>query len=96
MLTVKQRFDKFDTEYPDVYIIFKNMATEALSCGATVIRPDKVIHRVEWAMMTHSREPSPEIDLAFGNQYARKLAEEDPRFQDFFDFRTVHQPSLDG
>lgn len=89
-LSIDERFAMFDAANPAVYAAFRRHAETLLNAGRKHYSSDAILHRVRWdfALQT-TGEGGFKINDHFSSRYARKLAAEDPRFAEFFEFRTL-------
>jgi hypothetical protein len=89
--SIDARFVEFDAAHPEVYDLFKRFALELLGRGRERYSADAILHRIRWH---YAVNPGKEFDGFkindhFSSRYARKLAAEDVRFAEFFEFRVL-------
>jgi nucleoside-diphosphate-sugar epimerase len=82
------RFAEFDKTHPEVYGLFKYYAEQLLASGRSKGGARAIIERMRWHHSTSS-DGEFKLNNMFIPRYARKLAEEDKRFETFFDFREM-------
>jgi hypothetical protein len=88
--TIQDEFERFDRDHPEVYRAFKWKASQLLAAGHRRYSADAIMHavRVE-ADVNAERAGGFKINNNYVSRYARKLADEDPRFAAFFRFRSL-------
>ncbi len=88
--TIEERFRAFDRKHPEVGVLFQRFAEELLAHGHKRYSADSIIHRIRWECSVNpKREGGFKIDNRIVTHYARRLAAEDARFCDFFEFRRL-------
>lgn len=80
-------FAEFDREHPEVYLWFRKYALELLYAGATRAGAKAIVERIRWEVAIQYPGRDLKINNNYTAYYARKLAAEDVRFRDFFQFR---------
>lgn len=105
MPTIKQQFEKFHFEYPDVYATFASFAQDLRWAGVEKVRADEVMHRTRWEFIICKGWDIPvtgaqvcgntdftmeELKVLFSNHYAMKLIEDDRSYDGFFDLTITH------
>lgn len=83
------RFKDFDTTHPEIYGLFKFFANELLAAGRSRYSARTIIERIRWHHATAGNDGEFKINNNFIAYYARKLAAEDSRFQEFFTWRKM-------
>ena len=93
--TIIERFAEYNEKNPEVYEMFKKYAVYLLGKGFKKGAARMIIERMRWEFLERIEKGGEEYSLPndFTPYFARKLAEEDARFQDFFTFRAT--PMLD-
>lgn len=84
-----ERFAEFDQTNPEIYGLFKFFAGELLSAGRTRYSARTIIERIRWHQAVAANDGEFKINNNFIAYYARKLAQEDSRFQEFFTWRKM-------
>lgn len=89
-------FEEFNETHPQVFPIFVKLARQALLMKFKTYSPDEIIHVMRWTYaMKHGpekyRQDFPRFNARFATRFARKLIEQDQRFQTFFIFRPRKQ-----
>jgi hypothetical protein len=88
--TIQERFLAFDRANPEVYAAFKDFSLRLLNAGRTHYSADGILHTVRFhTAVNGDRDGGFKIDNNFSSRYARKLAAEDTRFAEFFEFRKI-------
>lgn len=92
-LAIQQRFEAFHAAHPEVFQLFARFASELRRAGRTHYSADAILHRVRWECAVNpERDSGYKINDHFSSRYARKLANTDPRFATFFEFRKLREP----
>lgn len=88
--SIQERFDVFIKDNPSVYELFKKFAWQAREAGLMRISSDDIIHRIRWwtKVEIRSREPF-KINDHFSSRFARKLIQDDPTFERYFETRRL-------
>lgn len=87
--TAQERFAEFDAQHPEVYRMFRRFAEELLESGCEHGSAEQIVQRIRWEMSLNREGDSGfRFNNWFRAHYARKLAAEDARFADFFEFRS--------
>jgi hypothetical protein len=84
---IEAQFEKFDQDHPSVYREFKEIAVSLLNMGRKRYGAKAIIEYIRFNRNLKNRGELFTINNNFTAYYARKLAEEDNRFRDFFEFR---------
>lgn len=88
--TIQERFEEFHAAHPDVYSQFKRFALQLLAAGRKRGSAEQIIQRIRWeTAINPTRDDGFKINDHFRSRYARKLAGEDERFKEFFEFRQL-------
>lgn len=85
--TIDERFAEFDREHPEVYRLFRTFAEQLLASGKTRGSARDIWGAIRWRYAVGSRTDAYRLNNNYTALYARKLATEDERFADFFEFR---------
>ena len=88
--TNRERADAFLEKYPEVYELFKFYALELLRAGRTRYSARTIVERVRWHQAIESRDAGGyKINNNHIAWFARRLIEEDARFEPFFALREL-------
>jgi hypothetical protein len=92
--TIQQRFEAFDAAFPGVFVLFRRFARELRAIGRKRYSADAILHRIRWefAINPDRAFDDRKINNDFSSRYARKLADEEPAFEEFFEFRVLKTP----
>lgn len=88
--TIRERFEEFDQDNPDVWELFKQFTFELINAGREYYSVDAVVHRIRWetAVQTESKDEY-KINDHFTAHYARKFHDEFPKHTGFFRTRPL-------
>lgn len=84
---MRQRFEAFDRDHPEVYELFRRFALEARFAGHEHFSADAICHRIRWETSVVTRGEAFKINNNYTAFFARKLMAEDRRFAEFFRVR---------
>ena len=87
--SIQERFEAFDAAHPEVYRLFKQYAEAAMRAGFTRYSASAIFERIRWFHHIEKGDREFALNNYFRSRYPRKLAAEDPRFVDFFEFRAL-------
>lgn len=85
--TAEQRFLEYHRENPMIYRLFIKFAEEAWNAGFRRFSAETIINRIRWYVNVETRGDTFKINNNYKPFYARKLVEEFPKFDGFFEFR---------
>jgi hypothetical protein len=88
-LSIDERFAIFHAANPAVYAAFRRHAETLLNAGRKRYSADGILHRVRWDMDIQTTGDTYKLNDHYSSRYARKMAAEDRRFAEFFEFRTL-------
>ena len=87
--SIQERFEAFDREHPEVFRLFKQYAESAMRAGFTRYSASAIFERIRWFHHIERGDAEFALNNLWRSRYPRKLAAEDPRFVDFFEFRAL-------
>jgi hypothetical protein len=88
--TIAARFEKFHTEHPRVYMLFRIFALQLLQRGHKKIGAKMIMERVRWECATGGKDDRGyKINNDFIAHYARLFVHEHPQYQDCFEMRML-------
>jgi hypothetical protein len=82
------RFWAYDRDNPQVYAEFRRIARELLGRGVTHYGAKAIMEIVRYRTVISGNDGF-KCNNNFTSRFARKLASEDERFADFFEFREL-------
>ena len=89
-MTVQQRFEIFDEQHPEVWVLFVQFSQQVRAAGRDKYSARAIIHRIRWHYAVNpERDEGFKINDVFSSRYARKLLEDDPTFVGFFELREL-------
>lgn len=86
-MSIKEDFEIFHHENPNVFELFKRYATIAKGKGFTRFSAKAVFERLRWHMNFETNGDTFKLNNNYTSLYARKLISEAPEFEDFFELR---------
>lgn len=93
---LREEFNAFHAEHPEVYRLFCRFVDELLARGFTHYSADAVVHRVRWHTQVESQDADGfKINDHFVAFYARLWRRQHPKHQDFFRIREQTSRSRD-
>ncbi len=81
---MREKFDRFDTENPQVWEMFKRFAFEAIRNGHKALSVCLVIERIRWETTISTTDPDFKITNTYKPFYARKFHKEYPMYDGIF------------
>jgi len=88
--SIQEDFERFHASHPEVFALFHRFAIELLEAGHERGSANWILGRIRWFYKVERRSPGDfKINDKFTSRYARRLMEEDERFQTFFETRTL-------
>jgi len=88
-MSIQQKFEDFDIAHPEVYTHFQDFANQIRGAGHTKYGAKTIIERIRWEIDLKSSDGEFKINNNFISRYARKLINEDPAFEGFFNLREI-------
>ena len=89
---LQEAFEKFDSNNPHVYELFKKYTLDTIKTGRTRYSAITIIHRIRWhTNIETNSDDSFKIANAHAAFYARKFMKDFPQYDNFF--RTVDTPN---
>lgn len=87
-VTLEDRFNLFDHDHPDVFVMFVNLAMELRGKGVQHYSADAICHVIRWFKITTGKDNSGfKINNNYTAFYARKAMAEVPALQGMFQTR---------
>lgn len=88
--TLDARFLEFDRAHPEVYRLFVRFAEQLLAAGHRRGSAEQLMQRIRWETAVNpERDGGWKLNDHYRARYARKLAAEDARFENWFEFRSA-------
>lgn len=87
MLTMKDSFEKFDSENPRIWELFKQFAKQALSAGKSKLSVSLIVERIRWEVTVVTTGDVFKINNNHRAFYARKFHDRYPEYGDVFETR---------
>lgn len=89
--SIDERFAAFDAANPEVYAEFRRIAAQLLNAGREHYSADAIMHVLRFERALRADRPAGELKLNdhYSSRMARKLMAADPRFEGFFETRTL-------
>lgn len=90
-MSLDERFTAYDEAHPEIYKAFKRLATDLLLRGRQRYGAGAIFEviRYERALQGGVEDDGFKLNNSMRSRFARKLVAEDPRFDGFFEFRTL-------
>lgn len=92
--TIQAAFEAFHRNNPQVYEILKMIAFEWRDAGHKKCGIGMLWEVMRWKMGLHTEHPDEDYKLNnnFRSRYVRKLIEENPELENFFELRELQSP----
>lgn len=87
--TIDARFAKWLEEVPDVWPLFVRLCDEVRTRGYQRYSADAISHRIRWHFNIEKRCGEFKMNDHFTSRLARKLIEEKPEYEGFFELRKL-------
>jgi hypothetical protein len=89
MSDLKQKFDEWNKENPEVYALFKRFSFEAISKGHKRLSAWMIANRIRWETTIATTGNDYKISNDFIALFARKFMEDYPEHEGFFKTKTM-------
>ncbi len=88
---IQEQFRRFDTNHPEIYQEFCQIARTLLCHGRSHYGSKAILEIIRYhrALSGKSDVEPLKINNTYSSRYARKLMEEDERFRSFFELREL-------
>jgi len=86
---LEAKFWEYHAENPHVYLAFKRAALELLGAGVQHYGAGAIFEYLRFETAVRASGDTFKLNNNYRSRYSRLLAEEDARFVDFFEFRTL-------
>ena len=81
---LERAFERFHTENPHVYDLFKKYTHQAIRAGRDRFGAQSIIERIRWYTAIETKGDSFKINNNHARYYARLFMREHPVYEDFF------------
>lgn len=82
--TLAEQFERFDSENPSVWTLFKRFALEAIAAGKKHLSVSLIVERIRWEAIVTTSETDYKVNNNHRAFYARKFHREFPEHGGFF------------
>ena len=83
-MTLSEKFEKFHTENPHVYELFKKFTLQAIAKHHKRLSAWLIINRIRWETMVETTGDDFKISNDFIALYSRKFMKDYPQYEGFF------------
>ena len=80
----RRKFNEFHADNPQVWQQFKRFAFKAINAGMNNFSSRAIFHRIRWETNVESKDGEFKINNNLSPFYARKFADEFPKYEFFF------------
>lgn len=87
--SIKERFNVFHEENPQIYAAFSNETIKAIKMGKTKMSAMLIIQHIRWNTFLTSNDDHFKINNNYVSYYARLFVKKNPMFSDVFNFRKL-------
>ena len=89
--TIKESFDRFHEQNPQVYEAFKEQVKIALKAGKKKMSAKAIINFLRWSMFLETTDDTCEFKIndSYSAHFARLFVERNPRFDGIFEMRNL-------
>lgn len=88
-VTIREGFNKFNQENPQIFQAFQDQAFKAINRGCTKISAKLIINWIRWNEYLKTSDKNFKINDAYQSYYARHFVEKYPEHKDKFEFRKL-------
>lgn len=88
---IQRRFLRFHEENPHVYDLLRRFSLQARRRGRTRFSIDAIYHRARWHTQIETTDPDWKLNDHYTSRYARKLMDEEPELEGFFELRDLRR-----
>lgn len=92
--SVIKRFERFHSETPEIFEIFKKLSFKMLYAGRKKYSARTIFEVLRWNADLSGRKDPFKINNDFIPMYKRLLANQHREFEDFFEFREVKSKGI--
>jgi len=87
--SIREGFEKFNTENPHIYKAFEEQVLSAIEKGKTKVSAKLIINWIRWNEFLDSNDLNFRINDAYQSYYARYFVEKYPQHTTIFEFRKL-------
>lgn len=88
--TIQERFELFDRENPNIYLLFVRFSRQAKASGRKRYSINAIFERVRWHVNIETASADDfKLNNDFRSRYARLIMEREPELIDFFEIREL-------
>ena len=87
--TIKEGFEKFNKENPQVFKAFEEQVFKAINRGRNKVSSKLIINWIRWNEYLKTSDENFKINDAYQSYYARFFVEKHPQYYDLFEFRKL-------
>lgn len=88
-ITIREGFNKFNTENPHIFEAFEKQALKAINKGRKKISSKLIINWIRWNEFLDTTDKNFKINDAYQSYYARYFVEKYPQYKKVFEFRVL-------
>lgn len=88
-MSIREDFELFDSENPQVYELFKHFAFEAIRAGKKTLSSYLIIERIRWETEVVTRDEPFKVNNNYRPDYARKFMKDFPEHGGIFRTRQL-------
>jgi len=88
-MTLKDKFDAWDAENPEVYKLFCKFTLQAAARGHKRLSAWMIVNRIRWETSVVTSGNDYKVSNDFIALYARKFMKEHPQYEGFFSLKTM-------
>lgn len=92
--TIRDRFEEFHEQNPQVYERLVKLARQAKGRGYTKYSVKTLIEIVRWSFIVDKGYREFSIDNNFSSSYAREIMKNEPDLADFFETRSLRKATV--
>lgn len=87
--SIREGFNKFNSENPHIYKAFEEQSLKAISSGRNKLSAKLIINWIRWNEILRSSDKNFRINDAYQSYYARYFMENNPKYPDVFNLRKL-------
>ena len=88
-MTLKEKFDAWDKENPEVYDLFCKFTLQAAGRGHKRLSAWMIVNRIRWETSVVTVGNDYKVSNDFIALYARKFMKDHPQYNGFFSIKTM-------
>jgi hypothetical protein len=87
MMTLREKFEDYHTQNPQVYELFKKFCYQLIERGFDHYSANAIFERIRWHVNVETTGDEFKMNNNYRAFYARMFMEEHPLYNDFFEIR---------